>query len=48
MFNGYFDVALADQDLTRPGPWLRRPVTTTPMVIAALLAAGLLVRRRLR
>jgi hypothetical protein len=48
MFNGYFDVALADQDLTRPRPWFRRGAATTPIVVAALLTAALLVRRRLR
>jgi hypothetical protein len=48
MFNGYFDVALADQELTRPRPWLRRIPPIMPMAVAALLAAGLLVRRRLR
>ena len=26
MFNGYYDIALADQDLTRPVPWGRRLV----------------------
>ena len=48
MFNGYFDVALADQDLTRPRPWSQgsgvREHAGTVVAALLLLAAGLLVR----
>jgi hypothetical protein len=47
MFNGYFDVALANQDLTRPIPWYRRPRQTSilTMSFTVLCAFGLLARR---
>jgi hypothetical protein len=49
MFNGYFDVALADQDLTVPRPWYRRAAACAPAIAALLVAGvGLLVRRRVR
>jgi hypothetical protein len=52
MFNGYFDVALADQDLTRPVPWhesLRgaaRPYFSPGGCLLAVLAGGLFLARR--
>ncbi len=46
MFNGYFDVALADQDLTRPVPWYRKRGGIAPVTAALALAAGLFVCRR--
>jgi hypothetical protein len=55
MFNGYFDVAIADQDLTRPAPWyagLTRAVWQISVAgwkTLALLIGGIyLVRRPLR
>jgi hypothetical protein len=46
MFNGYFDVALADQDLTRPTPpWYRGRFAVVPPLIALLLVAGFSLRR---
>ena len=50
MFNGYWDVALADQDLTRPMGGIERlrrmfrPALVAPIV--ALTLAGLVLRRR--
>ncbi len=49
MFNGYFDVVLADQDLTRPDSWLDTLLTKVQPFIAsgiALLALLFLLRRR--
>jgi peroxiredoxin len=53
MFNGYFDMVLADQDLTRPVPWYCTAWQTAQGVcqpgvsLLACLAGGLyLVRRR--
>jgi hypothetical protein len=39
MFNGYFDVAVAEQDLTKPVPWLRR-ARGLPVALTLLLAVG--------
>jgi peroxiredoxin len=42
MFNGYYDFALADQDLTRPEPWRRRILFATRHPSRpALLSAGM-------
>jgi hypothetical protein len=35
MFNGYFEVALADQDLTRPASWLEQVRTTLGKIMLA-------------
>jgi peroxiredoxin len=55
MFNGYFDVVLDDQDLTRPAPWhvtLRsatRSIFRPEVCVLLVLAGGLcLVRQRLK
>jgi hypothetical protein len=55
MFNGYFDVVLADQDLTRGPTWgealdsARRRVFRPGFALLVVLAGGLfLVRRRVR
>jgi peroxiredoxin len=54
MFNGYFDVVLADQDLTQPPSWQERVWTNAacscrhPLTLTAVLAASLLlIGRRL-
>ncbi len=54
MFNGYFDVVLADEDLTQPVPWQLRPWQAArpffrPGIAGLLLALGgvYLSRRRL-
>jgi hypothetical protein len=54
MFNGYFDVCLADEDLTRPVPWHERAWQATRGVcqpgVAVLLCLGsglYLARRRI-
>src|SRR5262249_54253026 len=52
MFNGYFDVALADEDLTRPAPWYAAAGETAKAVfrpgtaLLACLAGGLYLGRR--
>jgi hypothetical protein len=52
MFNGYFDVVLADQDLTAPVPWHTtlwtqiRPVFRPGVCLLAVLAGGLFLTRR--
>jgi peroxiredoxin len=54
MFNGYFDVVLADQDLTRPPPWrdvlgeLHGRFFRSGIVLAAFLAGGLALLRLAR
>jgi hypothetical protein len=54
MFNGYYDIVLADQDLTRPGPWSRSVAisartahqsATMLIGLACAIAAGGLWRR---
>jgi hypothetical protein len=51
MFNGYFDVVLAEEDLTRPLPWTQRlarslrQVWTPGWAVLVILAAGLLLVR---
>ncbi len=52
MFNGYFDVCLADEDLTRPVPWYERAwegaraVCRPGVALLACLAGGLYLGRR--
>jgi peroxiredoxin len=52
MFNGYFDVVLADQDLTREPSWaerldtLRRRLFRPGFALVAVLAGGLFLLRR--
>ncbi len=52
MFNGYFDVALADEDLTRPVPWYvpvwetAKGVCRPGMTLLVCLAGGLYLGRR--
>jgi hypothetical protein len=46
MFNGYFDVALADQDRTRPVPWYTRLRSTAGWKLLALLIGGTFLVRR--
>ncbi len=52
MFNGYFDVVLADQDLTAPVPWTHtlwsalRPVFSPGVSLLAVLFGGLFLTRR--
>jgi hypothetical protein len=54
MFNGYFDVVLADQDLTQGPPWrealgeLHERFFRTGVGLSAGLAGGLIVLRRAR
>jgi hypothetical protein len=45
MFNGYFDVALTEQDLTQRVPWYRRRNALVWPGIALLVVAGFCVRR---
>jgi peroxiredoxin len=52
MFNGYFDVVLADEDLTIPVPWYRlawktaQSVCRPGLAVLACLAGGLFLGRR--
>lgn len=52
MYNGYFDVALADEDLTAPTPWPARAwgaakeVCRPGVALLACLAGGLFLARR--
>ncbi len=52
MFNGYFDVVLSDQDLTRPVPWHRvvwemaQAMCPPGMALLACMAGGLYLGRR--
>jgi len=52
MFNGYFDVALADEDLTRPVPWyssvwrVARDVCRPGVTVLMCVAGGLYLMRR--
>jgi peroxiredoxin len=54
MFNGYFDVVLAEQDLTRGTPWrealgeLHRRFFRTSLVLSLLLSGALVGLRRAR
>jgi hypothetical protein len=52
MFNGYFDVVLADQDMTRPAPWCTslwaraRSIFSPGVSFLLVLGAGLYLTRR--
>jgi hypothetical protein len=45
MFNGYYDICLADQDLTKP-EWLKRPVTWCVLLAACGFAGMYLLNRK--